>query len=106
MSSANHTIAATFVDTQCPAVTVTAPNGGEDALHQRRGQPHLDGADNVAVTCVDLLLSRNGVAGPYETIATCVANTGHLQLGRHGAGATLRIFKVVAHDAAGNAART
>ncbi len=59
--------------------------------------------DNLGVTCVDLLLSRAGVGGPYETIATCIPNTGSYSWVVTLPTTTTAIFKVVAYDAAGNA---
>ncbi len=101
--SANHTITATFADTQCPDVTVVSPNGGEILIIAVAANLTWTAGDNVAVTCVDLELSRSSVAGPYETIASCVPNTGTYSWLVTGPAADHAYLKVVAHDAAGNA---
>ncbi len=87
-----------------PAVSVTYPNGGE-VLYI--GAPTLltwYASDNIGVTSVDVNLSRNGVGGPWETIATAVPNTGSYSWTVSGPITTTAYLRVVAHDAGGNTA--
>ncbi|HXJ64580.1 MAG TPA: Ig-like domain-containing protein, partial [Actinomycetota bacterium] len=73
---ADKTVTATFVDVGSPTVTLTAPNGGQTLVAGTNTNITWTATDNVAVTTVDLELSRNGAAGPYTSIATGIANTG------------------------------
>jgi hypothetical protein len=100
--AANHTIAATFADEAAPLVQVTSPNGGETLIIGVPVTVQWSASDNVGVTCVDLLLSRNGLAGPFDPIATCVANTGSYQWLVDGAETVAALLRVVGHDAAAN----
>ena len=101
--AANHTIHASFVDTQCPSVTVVAPNGGETLFVTLNVDLTWTATDNVGVTCVDLLLSRTGAAGPYTPIASCIPNSGSYAWPVSGPPTNAAVLKVVGHDAAGNA---
>jgi len=86
-----------------PTVTVLAPNGGE--VHQLGTVVNLDWNANDAlggVTAVDLELSRSGSAGPWESIATGVPNTGTYQWLASGPATSLAILRARASDAAGN----
>ncbi len=85
-----------------PAVTVTTPNGGEVLVSGATASLTWTATDAVGVASVDLLLSRGGVGGPYETLASGVPNSGS-----HAWPVTLPAsedcwLRVVAHDAAGN----
>ncbi len=100
---ANHTIAASFVDTLCPEVTVLAPNGGEELVSSAAVDLTWTASDNTGVTCVDVLLSRSGVTGPYEVLATCLPNSGVFNWTVTLPPTEHAFLKVVAHDAAGNA---
>ncbi len=69
------------------------------------GQPatlEWSASDNVGVTAVDLLLSRAGPTGPFETIALGVPNSGTFGWTVTGPLAARALLRVVAHDAAGN----
>lgn len=96
---------APFAETAAPTAHVTSPNGGESFIVGQAVNLTWNAADCFGVTSVDLLLSRNGLAGPFTAIATGIANSGtHLWIttGPHAPGTCL--LRVVAHDAAGNSA--
>lgn len=87
-----------------PTVAVTSPNGGEVLLAGTGANLAWSAADNVGVTAVDLLLSRNGADGPFETLATGLANGGTWSWTVAPPYTSTALLRVVAHDAAGNAA--
>ena len=93
-------------DLVLPHVQVQVPNGGELVIGHESGEKfdfHWLASDDEAVTSVDLLLSRTGPDGPYETLAANYPNTGVYSWEPtppsvdHAA-----YFRVAAHDAAGN----
>lgn len=92
------------VDLFAPAVTVTAPDGGEVLLTGTNANLTWSATDNVGVTAVDLYLSRNGAAGPFETIATGLANGGSFSWPVVAPHTSTALLRAVAHDAAGNSA--
>ena len=100
--TANHTIAASFVDTAVPVATVTAPNGGETLTLGTSASLTWTATDNVGVANVDLLLSTTGVGGSYSAIATGIANSGTFAWTVSGPLTSDAFLKVVAHDAAAN----
>lgn len=73
---AAHTLSATFTDAAPPTVQVIAPNGGESFGLSEPIELQWNATDNTGVASVDLLLSRTGPTGPYETIAANQSNTG------------------------------
>jgi subtilisin family serine protease len=86
-----------------PTVAVLAPNGGE--VHPLGSSIDLLwNADDAlgGVTAVDLELSRTGPAGPWESIATGVPNTGSYAWLASGAATTQAVLRARAADAAGN----
>ncbi len=86
-----------------PTVAVLAPNGGE--VHSLGSVVNLLWNANDAlggVTAVDLELSRTGPAGPWESIATGVSNTGTFEWLASGPATSQAILRVRASDAAGN----
>jgi len=97
---ANHTINAQFQDVQSPVVHVNSPNGAESLAVGTTPLLTWTATDNAAVTCVDLLLSRNGVGGPFDTLATCMPDSGDFAWHVIGPLTTHAIFRVIAHDAA------
>jgi hypothetical protein len=103
--TANHTIAASFADTQAPSVTVTSPDGGESHTIGDFVNLTWTATDNVGVFGVDLELSRNGAAGPFESIATGVANSGSVSWQVTGPATTNARLRVTARDAAANSAQ-
>lgn len=85
-----------------PAVTVVAPNGGETVVIATNANLTWTASDNVAVTNVDLELSRSGVLGPWETIALSVPNTGSYVWNATGPPTNNAILRVTASDGATN----
>jgi hypothetical protein len=63
-------------DVLAPTVTVVSPNGGNSLLIGSNVNLDWTAADDATITAVDLELSRAGLGGPWETIATGIANTG------------------------------
>jgi List-Bact-rpt repeat protein/Calx-beta domain-containing protein/Big-like domain-containing protein len=95
-------ITATFIDTGAPVVAVTAPNGGESVLLGANLDITWTATDNDSVTAIDLLLSRHGVGGPYESIASGLANSGLYSWTVTAPVTDSALVKVVAHDLATN----
>lgn len=87
-----------------PTVAVTSANGGETWYIGTGQSITWSASDNVGVTSVDLLLSRDGGATFPETIASGVANSGSFAWTVTGPSTGTAILKVVAHDAAANTA--
>ena len=100
--NADRAVTAQFADILPPAVTVTTPNGGESFASGASVNLQWTATDNAGVTAVDLLLSRSGASGPYEAIATGIANTGSYTWVAGGGTTANAVFKVRAHDAASN----
>ncbi|HEX7878695.1 MAG TPA: T9SS type A sorting domain-containing protein, partial [Candidatus Eisenbacteria bacterium] len=98
----DHTIDATFRDVACPYVEVLVPNGGEELIIGLNTNLTWNASDNVGVTCVDLHLSRTGSGGPFEVIASCIANSGSYPWTVTGPATSDAWFKVIARDEAGN----
>jgi len=99
---ADKNITATFTDIGAPTVQVTAPNGGESVIVGANLDLSWTAADNESVTVVDLLLSRNGIGGPYEDIVDGVPNTGLYSWAVTGPPTDSALVKVVAHDLSAN----
>jgi hypothetical protein len=100
--TANHTISASFVDAQAPSVGVVAPNVGEETYIGTHANLLWTATDNVAVTSVDLALSRAGAGGTYEAIAAGIANSGTYDWLVTAPATTNAFLRVTAHDAATN----
>ncbi len=90
-------------DAEAPSVAVGAPNGGESWTAGSSHAITWSASDNVGVTGVDVLLSRAGLGGPWETLASGVPNTGTFAWTVSGAASADARLKVVAYDAAANA---
>jgi hypothetical protein len=91
------------IDVTAPAVTVLAPNGGESFQFGQAVALTWTATDAAGVTGVDLFVSRSGPAGPWETVALAVPNTGGWAWTATGPGALGTVYlRVVARDAAGN----
>jgi hypothetical protein len=89
-------------DTQPPTVTVTAPNGGEAWDIGSTQNITWTATDNIGVTSISILLSRDGGATYTETLATGEANDGvYAWLVTAPVTTTARV-KVIAYDAAAN----
>jgi hypothetical protein len=84
-----------------PSVTVTAPDGGETWWPDATVELHWNASDNVGVTSIDLLLSRDGGASYPESLATGIPDTGTFGWIAGGPGSTNCRVMVIAHDAAG-----
>jgi hypothetical protein len=96
------TITGTFRDSAVPTVQVIAPNSGETLTAGEQASLQWTAIDNVAVTTVDLLLSRTGAGGTYEGIASDQPNSGSYEWTVTEPATTDAFLKVVAHDLAGN----
>jgi hypothetical protein len=85
-----------------PTVAVTSANGGEFWFIGTAQNVTWTASDNVGVTSVDILLSRNGNTGPWETLALGEPNDGTFSWNVTGPPTNNAVLQVVAHDAAGN----
>lgn len=94
----NHTLFATFADSTAPVVNVLLPNGHEGYVIGTTQLIKWTATDNVAVTTIDVLISRTGVSGVYDTLATGLANSGQFSWNVTGPPSTSARVKVVAHD--------
>ena len=103
LMDAAKTVTSTFLDIAAPTVSVTSPNGGEVLNSGNNSNITWTAADNAAVTAVDLDLSRAGAGGPYESIATGLANTGTFSWLVTTPITTNALVRATAHDAAGHA---
>jgi subtilisin family serine protease len=88
-----------------PSVAVTYANGGEILLIGGTANLQWTASDNVGVSSVDLHLSRNGLAGPWENIALSIPNSGSYLWVVTGPPTVNAILRVTANDAAGNNAQ-
>jgi hypothetical protein len=86
-----------------PSVTLVHPNGGEVYASGANALIEWNASDDLGVTTVDILISRNGAAGTYQTLLSGIPNTGDHIWNVVGPGSTNAFIKVVAHDADGNA---
>jgi hypothetical protein len=91
-------------DLVSPLVTLVSPNGGESLVRDMVVPLTWTASDNVGVTAIDLLLSRTGSAGTFDTLAAGIANTGTHDWTVTIPTTTDGWLKVIAHDAAGNTA--
>ena len=101
---ANHTVHAMFSDASPPVVQVIAPNGGEVFGLSQPALLRWSATDNTGVASVDLLLSRTGAAGPYETIAAGEPNSGSYTWTATVPTTTNAWLRIVARDSAGQTA--
>ncbi|MCP4171747.1 MAG: hypothetical protein GY758_13345, partial [Fuerstiella sp.] len=85
-----------------PAVTVTAPNDGEDWAVGSVQNITWTATDNVGVTSVDLYYSNSGSGGTFNLIALGEANDGIFSWTVPNDPTANAFVRVVAHDAAGN----
>jgi hypothetical protein len=99
----NWSVVAAFTDTTPPAVQVTYPVGGEHLVAGDAVDLAWSATDNVVVERVDLLLSRTGAGGPYDTLAAAVPNSGTYAWTANGPTTTDAFFRVSVRDSAGNA---
>jgi hypothetical protein len=99
-SNANFTIA----DGTAPAVTVNLPNGGETWNIGTTHNITWTATDNIGVTSISILLSRDGGAAYAETLATGEANDGMYAWLATAPRTMAARIKVIAYDAASNSA--
>jgi hypothetical protein len=85
-----------------PSVTLIHPNGGEVFASGANALIEWNATDDVGVTSVDILISRNGAAGTYQTLLSGIPDTGSHTWNVVGPGSTNAFIKVVAHDANNN----
>jgi hypothetical protein len=102
LMNADQTVTSTFLDIAAPTMTVTAPNGNEVFNVGNNSSLSWIATDNAAVTAVDLELSRAGVGGPYESVASGLANTGTYSWLVTAPATTHAVARATAHDAAGH----
>ncbi len=94
----------TVPDVVAPVVHVVSPNGGEILAKGTTFPLTWTATDNVGVQSVDLKLSRTGPTGPWELLASGVANSGTYNWFVNGAAAINSAYlRVIARDYAGNA---
>ncbi|MGE5180169.1 MAG: LamG-like jellyroll fold domain-containing protein [Bacteroidota bacterium] len=94
----DRSVTAVFNEVGAPLVHVGLPNGGEGLAI---GSPYRivwDASDAEGVALVDVLLSRNGLGGPYEVLAMGVENTGSFLWTVSGPITSNGSVKVVAHN--------
>ena len=98
MSDANFQI----LDATAPTATVSTPNGGEVWEIGTAYSVAWTATDNIAVTTVTLVLSRDGGVTFPDTLAKGEANDGAYSWTVSGARTLAARIKVIAYDAAGN----
>lgn len=96
------TVTAAFADTAPPLAHVNSPSGGESFTIGSTAHLTWSALDNVAVTTVDLYLSRTGAGGTFDSIATALPNSGSYDWTVTGPATTDAYLKVIAHDSTGN----
>jgi hypothetical protein len=92
----------TIADGTAPIVTVTAPNGGELWAIDSFFDITWTATDNVGVTSIDILLSRDGGTTYPDTIATGETNDGTYSWQVDQPSTMQARVKVIAYDAATN----
>jgi hypothetical protein len=89
-------------DTEAPAVTVAAPNGGEVCDYSTDYDIRWTATDNVAVISVTIVLSRDGGVSFPDTLTRGEANDGSYTWPVPDIGSKTARVKVVAVDGASN----
>jgi hypothetical protein len=102
LMDADKNVTSTFLDIAPPTVAVTSPNGGEVVTVGTSATLSWTASDNAAVTGVDLELSRTGSGGPYEPLATGIANSGSFNWNVTGPVSSNALLRATARDAATN----
>jgi hypothetical protein len=102
----NKTVGCTFIENETvpPVVAVLSPNGGETYVEGQTAVLTWNATDNVAVTSVDILISRNGVAGTYSPLILGAGLTGTWNWEVTAPLTSNAFIKIVARDANGNEA--
>lgn len=101
--AADHTIAASFLDVAAPVVSVTAPAGGETWAQATVHDITWTAADNQAVASVAIEYSAHGAAGPWEPVASGLANSGSYAWTVPSLDSDSALVRVTAYDPAANA---
>jgi hypothetical protein len=83
-------------------VALKTPNGGDNLGIGLHFAITWTMADNDTISGIDLALSRNGVAGPYETLTTGIRNRTKFDWVVTLPGTTHALIRVTAHDPAGH----
>jgi hypothetical protein len=96
-------VVATFVSGTGPNVAVFAPNGGEVWIAGALETVQWGAFDPDGVASIDVLLSRNGSLGPWETLATGLVDDGAWTWNVTAPPTTEGVMRVVARDVYGNA---
>ena len=91
-------------DTEQPSITLLSPDGGEEWLEESDVTITWSAGDNVGVTGIDILLSRDGGVTFGETIASDLANDGSHTWQVTGPGSDACRIAVIATDDTGLAA--
>jgi hypothetical protein len=81
-----------------PLVRAMSPNGSEKLYIDNTAALEWFAVDDVEVSAVDLLVSRSGADGPFETIAAGIANTGSFEWTVTGPETENAFFKVTICD--------
>jgi len=89
-------------ETVPPTVTVLKANGGEIMAVGQTYEIRWIATDNVAVTSVDIAVSRSGAGGPWEALATGITSTGSFLWVVTGPGTVNGMMRIIARDANGN----
>jgi len=92
-----------IIDATLPAVTVTAPNGGETWSVGTVQDITWTASDNIGVTTVDINFSSDN-GNSFTSLVTGQSNTGNYAWTVPGTATTAGIIQVIARDAAGNVA--
>jgi hypothetical protein len=96
----NKTVVGIFNETGAPTVQVTAPNGGQAVELGGVVEIQWTATDAEGVDLVDILLSRGGPNGPWETLASGLQNPTSFTWVATGPGTTQGFIRVVAHNPA------
>ncbi|HTO92519.1 MAG TPA: T9SS type A sorting domain-containing protein [Candidatus Sulfotelmatobacter sp.] len=97
----NLTLTATFADTTPPVAQVLAPLPSDDVTVGGNATLKWSATDNLAVTRIDLLLSRAGSGGPFDSVATGLANSGSFDWTVTGPPSLDAVLEVIARDSTG-----
>jgi len=88
-------------DVEQPTVAVQTPNGGEDVTGEEDYEITWTATDNVGVTGIDILLSRDGGATFTESLATGETNDGSFMWAVPDSACETNRIRIIARDAAG-----
>jgi hypothetical protein len=88
-------------DVEQPVVDLETPNGGEEVSGEEDYEITWSATDNVGVTSIDILLSRDSGATFAETIATGETNDGAFMWAVPDSACETNRIRVIARDAAG-----